>query len=116
MPPLREAPPCAKESRVGCAHQPLHIEVMVGAAHPASAARVAASSSLRSRPVPSAGRDPMANEPRSPSAPAPAARPQGPEPQPTIEPASLEPIYTNFARVTGTPEELILDFGLSTAL
>jgi hypothetical protein len=58
----------------------------------------------------------MANEPRSPSLPAPAARPQGPEPQPTIEPASLEPIYTNFARVTGTPEELILDFGLSTAL
>jgi hypothetical protein len=36
--------------------------------------------------------------------------------QPTIEPATLEPIYTNFARVTGTPEELILDFGLSTAL
>ncbi|MFN6107220.1 MAG: DUF3467 domain-containing protein [Planctomycetaceae bacterium] len=35
--------------------------------------------------------------------------------QPTIEPSDLEPIYTNFARVTGSPEELILDFGLNTA-
>jgi len=34
--------------------------------------------------------------------------------QPTIEPANLEPIYTNFARVTGSPEELVLDFGLNT--
>jgi hypothetical protein len=34
--------------------------------------------------------------------------------QPTIEPETLEPIYTNFARVTGSPEELILDFGLNT--
>lgn len=32
----------------------------------------------------------------------------------TTEPESLEPIYTNFARVTGTPEEIILDFGLNT--
>jgi hypothetical protein len=31
----------------------------------------------------------------------------------TIESAALEPIYTNFARVTGSPEELILDFGLN---
>jgi hypothetical protein len=38
----------------------------------------------------------------------------GPQIQPTIEPADLEPIYTNFARVTGSPEELILDFGLNT--
>jgi hypothetical protein len=30
------------------------------------------------------------------------------------EPATLAPIYTNFARVTGSPEELILDFGLSS--
>lgn len=34
--------------------------------------------------------------------------------QPTIEPETLNPIYTNFARVTGSPEELILDFGLNT--
>jgi len=33
--------------------------------------------------------------------------------QPTIEPPDLQPIYTNFARVTGSPEELILDFGLN---
>jgi len=34
--------------------------------------------------------------------------------QQTIEPETLAPIYANFARVTGSPEELILDFGLST--
>ena len=34
--------------------------------------------------------------------------------QPTVEPEKLDPIYTNFARVTGSPEELILDFGLNT--
>lgn len=39
---------------------------------------------------------------------------QAPAVQPTIEPDTLEPIYTNFARVTGSPEELILDFGLNT--
>ena len=33
--------------------------------------------------------------------------------QPTIEPEGLSPIYSNFARVTGSPEELILDFGLT---
>ena len=30
-----------------------------------------------------------------------------------IEPADLQPIYANFARVTGSPEELVLDFGLN---
>jgi hypothetical protein len=34
--------------------------------------------------------------------------------QQTIEPDNLEPIYSNFARVTGSPEELVLDFGLNT--
>jgi Protein of unknown function (DUF3467) len=34
--------------------------------------------------------------------------------QPTIEPEKLDPIYANFARVTGSPEELVLDFGLNT--
>ncbi|MFM7163472.1 MAG: DUF3467 domain-containing protein [Planctomycetaceae bacterium] len=34
--------------------------------------------------------------------------------QPTIESGDLKSIYTNFARVTGSPEELILDFGLNT--
>jgi Protein of unknown function (DUF3467) len=40
--------------------------------------------------------------------------PPAPQIQPTIEPDDLNPIYTNFARVTGSPEELILDFGLNT--
>ena len=29
------------------------------------------------------------------------------------EPDNLQPIYANFARVTGSPEELVLDFGLN---
>jgi hypothetical protein len=33
--------------------------------------------------------------------------------QQVIEPESLEPLYANFARVSGLPEELILDFGLN---
>lgn len=44
----------------------------------------------------------------------PAATEAAPQIQPTIEPQDLEPIYTNFARVTGSPEELILDFGLNS--
>lgn len=53
----------------------------------------------------------MASETGSETKPAQANPPM----QPTIEPANLEPIYTNFARVTGSPEELVLDFGLNTA-
>ena len=33
--------------------------------------------------------------------------------QQVIEPEGLEPLYANFARVSGLPEELILDFGLN---
>lgn len=33
--------------------------------------------------------------------------------QHVIEPDDLEPLYANFARVSGLPEELILDFGLN---
>lgn len=55
----------------------------------------------------------MANESSSDNVPAVPAR-QQPEIQPTLEPSTLAPIYTNFARVTGSPEELILDFGLNT--
>ena len=33
--------------------------------------------------------------------------------QQVIEPTDLEPLYANFARVSGLPEELILDFGLN---
>ena len=36
-----------------------------------------------------------------------------PEPQLPVEMENLPAIYANFARVTGSPEELILDFGLN---
>lgn len=29
--------------------------------------------------------------------------------------SGLAPLYANFCRVTGTPEEIVLDFGLSTS-
>src|SRR5258707_765350 len=57
----------------------------------------------------------MAKNDEPEAAPAtPAVTEAGPQIQPTIEPHDLEPIYTNFARVTGSPEELILDFGLNS--
>jgi hypothetical protein len=31
-----------------------------------------------------------------------------------VDDTGLEPTYSNFCRVTGTPEEVILDFGLNT--
>ena len=54
----------------------------------------------------------QSDTPPAPAAPA-APAPTAPQMQQTIEPEKLDPIYTNFARVTGSPEELILDFGLS---
>ena len=36
-----------------------------------------------------------------------------PQSQPIFEPENLAPYYANFARVTGLPEELVLDFGLN---
>ncbi len=44
----------------------------------------------------------------TPAAPAAAPAQAGP-----TEPEGLEPIYANFVRVTGSPEELVLDFGLN---
>ncbi|MSR56891.1 MAG: DUF3467 domain-containing protein [Planctomycetaceae bacterium] len=57
----------------------------------------------------------MENNEQSEGAPGTLAPPStaAPQVQATIEPESLEPIYTNFAKVTGTPEEMILDFGLN---
>src|SRR5262249_16674917 len=56
--------------------------------------------------------------PDEPKAPAPSA---GHAPQPPggarefpVDTSKLSTAYANFARVTGTPEELVLDFGLST--
>lgn len=39
---------------------------------------------------------------------------QAAAPQVQVDDTGLEPMYTNFCRVTGTPEEVILDFGLNT--
>ncbi len=41
--------------------------------------------------------------------PAPAAQPQVP-----VDDSHITSCYANFCRVTGTPEELIVDFGLNT--
>ena len=47
--------------------------------------------------------------------------PPGPPPQPapresSTDSSKLSAMYANFARLTGTPEELVLDFGLNTPL
>jgi hypothetical protein len=47
--------------------------------------------------------------PSKPNPPADAARPQV-----QIDDARAQVCYANFCRVTGTPEELILDFGLNS--
>jgi hypothetical protein len=50
---------------------------------------------------------------------APAQAPQAQQTQQTqqtqqvVEPSDLEPLYANFVRVAGLPEELVLDFGLN---
>lgn len=46
---------------------------------------------------------------------APAQNPQQPREFP-VDISGLSTVYANFARVTGTPEELILDFGLNTQM
>jgi hypothetical protein len=42
-----------------------------------------------------------------------ALRPVAPRP-PKVEESKLVSAYANFCRVTGTPEELVVDFGLNT--
>ena len=55
----------------------------------------------------------MADEPRTGTeAPAQAQQP----PQFTVDTSGLSTAYANFCRVTGTPEELVLDFGLNTQM
>ncbi len=46
-----------------------------------------------------------------PTAQAPGAAQQ--RPQVDIDDSKVAPMYSNFCRVTGTPEELIIDFGLN---
>lgn len=55
----------------------------------------------------------MADEPRP--ATAPTGEPQQPAQFPT-DYSSLSTVYTNFCRVSVTPEELVLDFGLNTQM
>src|SRR6266852_3508582 len=55
-------------------------------------------------------------------APVPAPAPPAPEAQPqvqatfSVDTTGLVTSYANFCRVTGTPEELVLDFGLNTQM
>jgi hypothetical protein len=49
-------------------------------------------------------------EPKSAGAPVEAGRPQ----QVQVDSSKAHAAYANFCRVTGTPEELIIDFGLNT--
>ncbi len=49
----------------------------------------------------------------------PGAQPQAQQqqmPQFSVDTSQLSTAYANFCRVTGTPEELILDFGLNTQM
>ena len=50
-----------------------------------------------------------------PDEPTPTPAPQGPREFP-VDASGLSTAYVNFARVTGTPEELVLDFGLNTQM
>ncbi|MBI2804029.1 MAG: DUF3467 domain-containing protein [Planctomycetes bacterium] len=54
----------------------------------------------------------MADELRSPEGAAPAAQAQ----QWQADASDVSTVYTNFCRASMTPEELVLDFGLSTQL
>ena len=47
----------------------------------------------------------------APAAPAAPAKPQ--QPQLQVDDSNVHATYANFCRVTGSPEELIIDFGLN---
>jgi hypothetical protein len=58
----------------------------------------------------------MTDEPRTPP-PNPAQPLQAPQqPQFAMDTGSISTVYTNFCHVTFLPEELILDFGLTTQM
>jgi hypothetical protein len=50
-----------------------------------------------------------------PPGPSPTQAP-GQPPQFTVDTSGMSAAYANFCRVTGTPEELVLDFGLNTQM
>jgi hypothetical protein len=53
-------------------------------------------------------------EKSNPAAAEKSPRGSAPAPSPVVETSTLNSNYINFCRVTGMPEELIIDFGLST--
>jgi hypothetical protein len=55
----------------------------------------------------------MADEPKKGAEMPAQAQPPG---QFAIDTANLSTVYANFCRATGTPEELVLDFGLNTQM
>lgn len=55
----------------------------------------------------------MAEDKLTPDGPG-AAAPQAQQVQIPVDATNLQALYANFFRVTGTPEELVLDFGLNT--
>ena len=52
----------------------------------------------------------------SPLGQTPAPAPGQPAPQFAVDISGMSAAYANFCRVTGTPEELVLDFGLNTQM
>jgi hypothetical protein len=59
----------------------------------------------------------MADEPKKTAfADAPAIAPAQATGQFQVDTTNLSAAYANFCRVTGTPEELVLDFGLNTQM
>src|SRR5438132_7547147 len=58
----------------------------------------------------------MADEPRPAPMGGPEAAAGQQAPQFTVDTSGLSTAYANFCRVTGTPEELVLDFGLNTQM
>jgi hypothetical protein len=57
----------------------------------------------------------MADELKAPQTTEAQPQPQ-PVPQFSVDTSALSAAYANFCRVTGTPEELVLDFGLNTQM
>ncbi len=55
-------------------------------------------------------------EPGAAPAPAPPAAEAGQRQQVAVDTSKTHAAYANFCRVTGTPEELIIDFGLNSQL
>lgn len=73
--------------------------------------QVAAAADKPAAAKPSAAQPTPASAPRAPAQP--AASPVGRQ-QVEVDDSEVSVCYANFCRVTGTPEELIIDFGLNT--